>query len=61
MFRTQKLCPGSKNVSKTIFVFEQQNLFPQHMFSARLNWKTLTSDQASFFPAAKKKGRLIAG
>ena len=42
MFRTQNLCPGSKNVfdsmAKTSFVSEQQNLFPQHMFPARLNW-----------------------
>ena len=41
MFRTQNLCPGSKNVfdsrQKHFFVFEQQNLFPQHMFPARLN------------------------
>ena len=44
MFRTQHLCPGSKNVfdsmAKTFFVSEQQNLFPQHMFPARLNWET---------------------
>ena len=47
MFRTQNLCPGSKNVfdsmAKTFFVSEQQNLFPQHMFTARLNWETFAS------------------
>ena len=47
MFRTQNLCPGSKNVfdsiAKTFFVFGQQNLFPQHMFPARLNWETVGS------------------
>ena len=47
ILRTQNLCPGSKNVfdwrgkeEKTFFVSEQQNLFPQHMLHARLNWKT---------------------
>ena len=47
MFRTQKLCPGSKNVfdsmAKTFFVSELQNLFPQHTFPARLNWETFAS------------------
>ena len=29
---------------KNIFLFpEQQNLFPQHMFPARLNWETFAS------------------
>ena len=45
MFRTQNLCPGSKNVSdsrqKHFLFSEQQNLFPQHMFPARLNWETM--------------------
>ena len=49
MFRTQILCPGSKNVfdsmAKTFFVSEQQNLFPQHMFLARLNWETFLALQ----------------
>ena len=53
MFRTQNLCPGSKNVfdsmAKTFLVSEQQNLFPQHMFPARLNWETLAS--ATLFPS----------
>ena len=53
MFRTQNLCPGSKNVfdsmAKTFFVSEQQNLFPQHMFPARLNWETFAS--ATMFPS----------
>ena len=53
MFRTQNLCPGSKNVfdsrAKTFFVSEQQNLFPQHMFPAWLNWETLAS--ATMFPS----------
>ena len=44
MFRTQNLCLGSKSVfdsmAKTVFVSEQQNLLPQHMFPARLNWGT---------------------
>ena len=35
-FRTQNLCPGSKNVfdsmAKTFFLSEQQNLFPQQCF-----------------------------
>ena len=25
---------------RNFFVSEQQNLFPQHMFHARLNWET---------------------
>ena len=33
---------------KTLFVFEQQNLFPRHMFPARLNWETFAS--AIMFP-----------
>ena len=38
------LSPG-----KTIFLFsEQQTLFPQHMFPARLNWQTLAS--TTMFP-----------
>ena len=53
MFRTQNLCLGSKNVfdsmAKTFFVSEQQNLFPQHMFPARLNWETFAS--ATMFPS----------
>ena len=52
MFRTQNLCPGSKNVfdsmAKTFFVSEQQNLFPQHKFPVRLNWETFAS--ATMFP-----------
>ena len=44
MFRTQNLCPGSKNV----FDSEQQNLFPQHMSPARLNWETFASE--TMFP-----------
>ena len=36
MFRTQNLCPGSKNVfdsrQKHFLFSEQQNLFPQNMF-----------------------------
>ena len=53
MFRTQNLCPGSKNVfdsmAKTFFVSEQQNLFPQHMSPERLNWETFAS--ATMFPS----------
>ena len=53
MFRTQNLCPGSKNVfdsrQKHFLFSEQQNLFPQYMFPARLNWKTLAS--ATMFPS----------
>jgi len=52
VFRTQNLCPGSKNVfdsmAKTFFVTEQQDLFPQHMFPAQLNWETFAS--ATMFP-----------
>ena len=33
---------------KTFFVSEQQNLFPQHMVLARLNWETFAS--ATMFP-----------
>ena len=47
MFATQNLCPGSKNVfdsSQKQFLFsKQQNLFPQDMFTARLNWETFAS------------------
>ena len=53
MFRTQNLCPGSKNVfdsmAKTCFVSEQQNLFPQHIFPSRLNWEIFAS--ATMFPS----------
>ena len=52
MFRTQNLCPGRKNVfdsrQKHFLFSEQQNLFPQHMFPARLNWETFAS--ATMFP-----------
>ena len=53
MFRTQNLCPGSENVfdswQKHFLFSEQQNLFPQHMFPARLNWETFAS--ATMFPS----------
>ena len=53
MFQTQNLCPRSKNVfdsmAKTLFVSEQQNLYPRHMFPARLNWETFAS--ATMFPS----------
>ena len=56
MFRTQNLCPGSKNVfdsrQKHFLFSEQQNLFPQHMFPARLNWETFAS--ATKFPSLAK-------
>ena len=43
MFRPQNLCAGSKNVfdsrQKHFLFSEQQNLFPQHMFPAPLNWE----------------------
>ena len=32
----------------TIFVSEQQNWFPQHIFSARLNWETFAA--TTLFP-----------
>ena len=38
MFQTQNLCPGSKNV-----LTPGKNMFPQHMFPARLNWETFAS------------------
>ena len=47
MFRTQNLCPGSKNVfvsRQNHFLFSEQ----QHMFPARLNWETLAS--TTMFP-----------
>ena len=34
---------------KHFFVSEQQNLFPQHMFPAQLNWETFAS--ATMFPS----------
>ena len=34
--------------AKSFFVSEQQNLFPQHMFPARLNWEIFAS--ASMLP-----------
>ena len=47
MFQKQNLFKGSKNVfdlkQKHFFVFGKQNLFPQHMFPARLNWETFAS------------------
>ena len=46
------ICFGHKNVfdsvAKTFLVSKQQNLFPQHMFPARLNWETFAS--ATMFP-----------
>ena len=48
-----KFVSGNQNVfdsmAKTFFVSEQQNLFPQHMFPARLNWETFAS--ATVFPS----------
>ena len=53
MFQKQNLCPGRKNVfdsrQKHFLFSEQQNLFPQHMFPARLNWETYAS--ATMFPS----------
>ena len=44
----QKILPQVLK-AKTLFVSEQQNnLFPQHMFPARLNWETFAS--ATMFP-----------
>ena len=52
-FGRKILCPGSKNVfdsrQKPFLFSEQQNLFPQHMSPARLNWKTFAS--ATMFPS----------
>ena len=45
------ICFGRKicvREAKMSFVSEQQNLFPQHMFPARLNWETFAS--AAMFP-----------
>ena len=53
MCRKQNLCPGSKNAfdlrKKHFLDSEQQNLFLQHMFPARLNWETFVS--ATMFPS----------
>ena len=53
MLGTQNLCLRSKYVfdlkQKHFLVSEQQNLFPQHMFPARLNWETFVS--ATMFPS----------
>ena len=53
MFRKQNLCPVGINAfdlrKKHFLVFEQQNLFLQHMFPARLNWETFAS--ATIFPS----------
>ena len=53
MFRAQNLCPGSKNVidfrQKHFLFSKQQNLFPQDMFPAWLNWETFAS--ATMFPS----------
>ena len=57
MFRTQNLCPGSKNVANPFFVSEQQTLFPQHMFPERLNWEKFAS--ATMFPSLA--GPLLMG
>ena len=47
------LIPG-----KNIFVSEQQNLFPQHMFPARLNWETFAS--ATMFPTLARPLDVLA-
>jgi len=39
----------TKLQAKTFFVSEQQTLFPQHMFPARLNWEKFAS--ATMFPS----------
>ena len=70
LFRTQNLCLGSKNVfdsrqkhflflpsSKFFFFDEQQNLFLQHMFPARLNWETFAS--ATIFPSLARPLGLV--
>ena len=53
MFRKQNLCPGSKTVfdlrQKDFLVSEQQNLFLQRIFPARLNWELFAS--ATMFPS----------
>ena len=61
MLRKQNLCPGIKYVfdlkQKHFLVSEQQNLFPQHMFPARLNWETFVS--ATMFPSLARALRLL--
>ena len=46
MFRTQNLCPRSKNVFDSS---QKHILFPQHTFPSRLNWETFAS--AIMFPS----------
>ena len=42
---------------KHFLVSEQQNLFPQHMFPARLNWETFVS--ATMFPSLARPLRTV--
>ena len=62
MFRKQNLCPVGINAfdlrKKHFLVFEQQNLFLQHMFRARLNLETFAS--ATIFPLVSTR-QLEAG
>ena len=46
--REAKMFLTSTPGKKKILFSEQQNLFPQHMFPARLNWETFAS--ATMFP-----------
>ena len=45
MFRTQNLCPASKN----IFCFPSSKICFRNKFPARLNWETFAS--ATMFPS----------
>ena len=51
---------------KHFLVSEQQNLFPQHMFPARLNWETFVSCNnvsAAMFPSLARPlgGSVLSG
>ena len=56
------ICSGSKSVfdfrQKAFFVSDQQKLFPQHMFPARLNWETVAS-ATMFTSLARLRGTKI--
>ena len=61
IFRTQKLCPRSKNLfefrRKHFFVSEQQNLFPQHTVGPRYN-KPRYNEDSVITKNVRKPGRI---
>ena len=59
MFRTQNLCPGSKNVfdsRQKHFLFPSSKICFRNTFPARLNWETFAC--ATMFPTLARPSEI---